>query len=268
MRGPMQEGSFPVPGQIRLLRDRSCRGRAGGPRGKTVFCLHPHQDYFNAPVDGPGGGAGGRPGAGGPPWPPTWKRPSTPCGTPAPGPATASSWWGPASWGCWWHPWPPGCPAPRSRPSTWTQSRKPILEALGAGLASARPRPRRGRHRLPRQRQRRRPEHRHRLRRPGRHHRRDELVRGQAGQRRSRRRLPQPPAEARLLPGRPGLDRPPPALGLSAAAARWRCRLLASRRSMRWSPRRSPSRMRRASCRAFLHRVRKVLPRLSAIPQD
>ena len=45
MRAPMQEGAFPFPGQIRLLRDGSRRGRARrSSLGRTVFCLHPHQD--------------------------------------------------------------------------------------------------------------------------------------------------------------------------------------------------------------------------------
>ena len=72
-----------------------------------------------------------------------------------------------------------------------------------------------------------RPRHRHRLRRVGGHHRRDELVRRQAGAGRPRRRLPQPPPEARLLAGRPGLAEPPPALGLSPPHARPPLRLLA-----------------------------------------
>ena len=49
---PNPGGRVSFPGQIRLLRDRRRRGRAGrAASAAQVFCLHPHQDFFNAPVD-------------------------------------------------------------------------------------------------------------------------------------------------------------------------------------------------------------------------
>lgn len=49
MRAPLQAGDFPFP----VKYGYSATGRVvAGPRGllnRTVFCLHPHQDYFHAP---------------------------------------------------------------------------------------------------------------------------------------------------------------------------------------------------------------------------
>jgi NADPH:quinone reductase-like Zn-dependent oxidoreductase len=51
MRAPMQEGDFPFPVKYGYCAvGRVEEGPAGWP-GKTVFCLHPHQDRFIAPVD-------------------------------------------------------------------------------------------------------------------------------------------------------------------------------------------------------------------------
>ena len=50
MRAPLQDGRLSVSGEIRLQRRRRCV--EAGPHdllGRTVFCLHPHQDLFDAP---------------------------------------------------------------------------------------------------------------------------------------------------------------------------------------------------------------------------
>ena len=110
---PMQEGAFSFPGQIRLLRDRSCRGGAGradGPHrvlpasapGLSSTCRSPLWCRFPTACRRAGRRS-----------PPTWRRRSMRCGTAAPGPATASWWWAPAWWGCWWRRWRRGCRAPR-----------------------------------------------------------------------------------------------------------------------------------------------------------
>jgi threonine dehydrogenase-like Zn-dependent dehydrogenase len=51
MRGPMQEGSFPFPVKYGYCATGVVEEGPADLRGKTIFCLHPHQDYFNAPVD-------------------------------------------------------------------------------------------------------------------------------------------------------------------------------------------------------------------------
>ena len=51
MRGPMQEGSFPFPVKYGYCTTGVVEEGPADLRGKTVFCLHPHQDYFNVPVD-------------------------------------------------------------------------------------------------------------------------------------------------------------------------------------------------------------------------
>ncbi len=50
MRAPMQEGEFPFP--VKYGYCAVGRVEAGPPAllGETVFCLHPHQDWFLAPV--------------------------------------------------------------------------------------------------------------------------------------------------------------------------------------------------------------------------
>lgn len=50
MRAPMQEGAFAFP--VKYGYCAVGRVEAGPPEwlGKTVFCLHPHQDLFNAPL--------------------------------------------------------------------------------------------------------------------------------------------------------------------------------------------------------------------------
>lgn len=51
MRAPLQEGNFPFPVKYGYCAVGIV---AAGPetlRGKTVFCLHPHQDHFNVAVD-------------------------------------------------------------------------------------------------------------------------------------------------------------------------------------------------------------------------
>ena len=50
MRGPNQEGAFPFPVKYGYCATGVVEEGPGELAGKTVFCLHPHQDYFNAPV--------------------------------------------------------------------------------------------------------------------------------------------------------------------------------------------------------------------------
>jgi len=50
MRGPNQEGTFPFPVKYGYCATGVVEDGPGEIAGKTVFCLHPHQDYFNAPV--------------------------------------------------------------------------------------------------------------------------------------------------------------------------------------------------------------------------
>src|SRR5262245_48307637 len=51
MRGPMQDGSFPFPVKYGYCATGVVEEGPADLRGKTVFCLHPHQDYFNAPLE-------------------------------------------------------------------------------------------------------------------------------------------------------------------------------------------------------------------------
>ena len=53
MRGPMQEGAFPFPVKYGYCATGVVEEGPAELRGQTVFCLHPHQDYFNAPVGRP-----------------------------------------------------------------------------------------------------------------------------------------------------------------------------------------------------------------------
>ena len=111
-------GRVPVPCEIRLLRDGHGRGwacRSHGPPGLLPLSA---SGFLQRSDRGPGAHPRWRAAAQGDTWPPTWRPRSTPCGTAAPAPATASWWWAPASWGCWSHPWRPGCRAPSSPPST------------------------------------------------------------------------------------------------------------------------------------------------------
>jgi len=50
MRGPNQEGAFPFPVKYGYCATGVVEDGPGELAGKTVFCLHPHQDYFNVPV--------------------------------------------------------------------------------------------------------------------------------------------------------------------------------------------------------------------------
>jgi threonine dehydrogenase-like Zn-dependent dehydrogenase len=51
MRGPLQEGQFPFPVKYGYCAVGVVEEGPAALRGKTVFCLHPHQDCFNAPLD-------------------------------------------------------------------------------------------------------------------------------------------------------------------------------------------------------------------------
>lgn len=50
MRGPNQEGAFPFPVKYGYCATGVVEVGPGDLVGKTVFCLHPHQDFFNVPV--------------------------------------------------------------------------------------------------------------------------------------------------------------------------------------------------------------------------
>lgn len=54
MRAPFQEGEFPGPvkyGYINVGRVEDTDGPDEALRGRTVFCLYPHQDVFRVPAD-------------------------------------------------------------------------------------------------------------------------------------------------------------------------------------------------------------------------
>lgn len=51
MRAPMQAGSFPFPVKYGYCAVGTVMAGPETLRGKTVFCLHPHQDVFNVPAD-------------------------------------------------------------------------------------------------------------------------------------------------------------------------------------------------------------------------
>ena len=51
MRAPMQAGEFPFPVKYGYSAAGVVTAGADALIGKTVFCLHPHQDYFHAPDD-------------------------------------------------------------------------------------------------------------------------------------------------------------------------------------------------------------------------
>ncbi len=50
MRAPLQEGNFPFPVKYGYCAVGTVDIGPGALQGKTVFCLHPHQDVFNAPA--------------------------------------------------------------------------------------------------------------------------------------------------------------------------------------------------------------------------
>jgi threonine dehydrogenase-like Zn-dependent dehydrogenase len=50
MRGPNQEGAFPFPVKYGYCATGVVEEGPTQLVGRTVFCLHPHQDYFNVPV--------------------------------------------------------------------------------------------------------------------------------------------------------------------------------------------------------------------------
>ena len=51
MRAPMQEGAFPFPVKYGYCATGTVEDGPADLRGRTVFCLHPHQDWFVAPID-------------------------------------------------------------------------------------------------------------------------------------------------------------------------------------------------------------------------
>jgi threonine dehydrogenase-like Zn-dependent dehydrogenase len=50
MRAPMQEGAFPFPVKYGYCATGIVEEGPADLLGRNVFCLHPHQTYFNAPV--------------------------------------------------------------------------------------------------------------------------------------------------------------------------------------------------------------------------
>ncbi len=50
MRAPLQEGEFPFPVKYGYCAVGTVEAGPAGLLGRTVFCLHPHQDVFDAPV--------------------------------------------------------------------------------------------------------------------------------------------------------------------------------------------------------------------------
>ncbi len=51
MAAPMQEGAFPFPVKYGYCATGIVEEGPASLRGQTVFCLHPHQDVFVAPID-------------------------------------------------------------------------------------------------------------------------------------------------------------------------------------------------------------------------
>lgn len=51
MRAPMQAGNFPFPVKYGYCAVGTVTAGPEALRGRTVFCLHPHQDVFNVPAD-------------------------------------------------------------------------------------------------------------------------------------------------------------------------------------------------------------------------
>ena len=137
MRAPFQAGDFPGPGEVRLRQRRRRRGRAA-PRllGRPVFCLYPHQTRYVVPARCGASVAGRRAAARAPCWPPTWKPPSTRCGTRRRASAIASPWWAAASSACWWPGWPRGCPGCEVRDGRHRMPRAARGRALGVAFAS------------------------------------------------------------------------------------------------------------------------------------
>ena len=263
MRGPNQEGAFPFPVKYGYCATGVVEEGPAELVGRTVFCLHPHQDYFNVPVSCPGAGSGRRAGAAG-----------DAGGQHGDGAQCAVGRrrraWRPHRGGGSGRGWAAGDLACGAAAGRGGDGRGPGREPAAAGAVPGGPvcppgaGPAGCRHRLPCQRHRRGARHRHQMRRLGGHHRRDELVRRQGGEHRAGRRVPQPAPEARLLAGGTGGREPAAALGLRpqdrgrhAAAGH------AGARS-HWWPRRLPSRMRRASCRASSGPARKASPPSSA----
>lgn len=51
MRAPLQEGAFPFPVKYGYCATGTVEEGPDGLKGRSVFCLHPHQDRFIAPVE-------------------------------------------------------------------------------------------------------------------------------------------------------------------------------------------------------------------------
>src|SRR5262249_44388558 len=51
MRCPLQEGAFPFPVKYGYCATGVVEEGPAMLVGREVFCLHPHQDHFNAPVE-------------------------------------------------------------------------------------------------------------------------------------------------------------------------------------------------------------------------
>ncbi len=207
MRCPMQEGAFPFPVKYGYCATGVVEDGPAELVGRQVFCLHPHQDFFTVPItalapipdDVPlrtatlaanmetalnavwdsGAGAGDR---------------IVVVGAGIVGLLVASL-----------AARLPGAvvTAVDTDESRRPRGGSPRRRVCAAGACAGR-----RRRRVPLPAPPRRPQHRHRLRGARGHHRGNELVRQQAGAGGPRRRVPQPPAEARVLPGGHGLAGP------------------------------------------------------------
>ena len=90
MRAPFQQGDFPGPVKYGYLNVGVVDRGPAALRGRTVFCLYPHQTAYVVPAEAVARGAGRRPRRTGRCWPVRWRRPSTRSGTPARWSATGS----------------------------------------------------------------------------------------------------------------------------------------------------------------------------------
>ncbi len=214
MRAPMQEGAFPFPVKYGYCAVGIVEDGPVDLAGKTVFALHPHQDRFQAsasmvtplPARFPrderilaanmetalNGRVGLR------------RRPGRPHRGDRSGRDRTSRRLICAR----------GCREPKSPSSTSIPAGSPWLLIWKLGFASHCRGTSRSRRRVPHERPSGRPGHRPVLCRDGGHRGGNELVRRARRRCSARRRVPQPPAQAHLFAGGPGLALPPAALVL------------------------------------------------------
>ena len=105
MRAPFQEGDFPGPVKYGYLNVGTVEEGPAELRGRTVFCLYPHQTAYVVPASGRLGRAGRCTARLGRCSPARSRPPSTRCGMPprqsgTGSPSWAAGWWAVASPGC------------------------------------------------------------------------------------------------------------------------------------------------------------------------